>query len=149
MDALVGFHFINDDYDDKKHEEKDRHFFMRFSVEPNQRLLNIVNNEDDDFSDRLYELLDDLEIYEEDWNTGDADIFGWLYHYLPGEFSPESKLKKLRNFLRKEGFEGGDILEVNKEELELFEKSDKTQLLLLTELNNLFPGQVKNYTSLQ
>lgn len=148
MDALVGFHFINDDYDDEKHEEQDRHFFMRFSVEPNQRLLKIVNKEDDDFSDRLYELLDELEIYEEDWQTGNADIFGWLYHYLPGEFSPERKLKKLRNLLRKEGFEGGDILEVNKAELEMFEKSDKTQLLLLAELNKLFPGQVKNYTSI-
>jgi hypothetical protein len=135
MDALVSFHFAyegNDLYPDA------RSFVMKFDVTPDARLLAIIRHEDDAFDQRLFALLDDLDIdFAEEWPSFDADLFGWLTncHELHGD--PLVEVRRVRDFLLDEGFRGGEIVEIPYEQFLDMAKHTHTQAELVAVLNEL------------
>lgn len=116
MEAFVGFHFM---FDYASTYPEGRHFVIKFDVTPDARLAAIWRRRDDEFEERLNGFFDDdIEIFGEDWETSNLDLFGWLTHDLDEDEDPLPVVEKVRDFFLKEGFLGGEIVEMTNDEFD-------------------------------
>jgi hypothetical protein len=126
MDAFVGFHFMFE-----HGEPAGSHYVIKFDVTPDARLAAIWKRRDDEFEARLNEFFDEeLEIYGEDWETGNFDLFGWLTHDLDREDDTLLVVEKVRDFFLKEGFRGGDIIQMTEKAFDQMAAECKTHVQL-------------------
>lgn len=126
MDAFVGFHFMFE-----HGEPAGSHYVIKFDVTPDARLAEIWKRRDDEFEARLNEFFDEeLEIYGEDWETGNFDLFGWLTHDLDREDDTLLVVEKVRDFFLKEGFRGGDIIQMTEKAFDQMAAECKTHVQL-------------------
>lgn len=129
MKALATFNF---QYDNTPVFENGRSFLITFEVEPSEALGLKLNEDDDEFYDRLVDMVRGLDIhFAVDWPVGNATSFGWLTNCHDEREDPLLIVQKVRDFFLAEGFSGGGIQELTEEEWATLEDNDDTNLKLL------------------
>lgn len=122
----VAFHFS---YNEPS--EFTRSFVLKFQVDVNQRLNLINQGEDQAFEEALDDCLTDVNV------SGWAELFGWSTYSQERYGDPVIEVQKLKEFFLSEGFEGGEVVEMDDAQYAAYVKTDRTQKKLLQQLRKL------------
>jgi hypothetical protein len=112
-----------------------RNFVLKFLVEVNQRLSLISQNEDEVFDEALDDCLQSMDTATMDVNvSGWAELFGWSTYSQERYGDPLIEVQKLKEFFLSQGFEGGEVVEMDDAQYEAYVNTDRTQKKLLQQL---------------
>lgn len=129
----VAFHFSYE-----KPSAFTRSFVLKFQVEGNQRLNMISQGEDETFEDALQDCLQSMDTATTDVNiSGWAELFGWSTYSQERYGDPLIEVQRLKEFFLSQGFEGGEVVEMDEAQYAAYVETDRTQKKLLQQLRKL------------
>lgn len=112
-----------------------RSFVLKFQVEVNQRLNLINQGEDETFEDALQDCLQSMDTATTDVNiSGWSELFGWSTYSQERYGDPLIEVQKLKEFFLSEGFDAGEIVEMDEAQYQAYAQTDRTQKKLLQHL---------------
>jgi len=115
-----------------------RSFVLKFQVEVNQRLSLINQSEHEEFEEALDDCLQAMDTATTDVNvSGWAELLGWSTYSQERYGDPLLEVQKLKEFFLYQGFEGGEVVEMDEAQYAAYVETDRTQKKLLQQLRKL------------